>query len=166
MLGLEKVIEAGQKSGRFFREDDVQSLLRLNRLPVEEVEKRAKRKGLWHPKCDGKTPVAGDLVTFDVGNDKPHVAYVTGSDSDGNLRVRSESPLRGGKAQDRPDNAMDEEFTLNHSEIRGTISKPSAQSDFVASMIDDFFPPLGLLGAHQHFQNIVTELLDPNGGKR
>jgi len=163
MFGLENVLQAGQKAGKVFREDDAGSLLRLNRLPVEEIESRAKAKGLWNSKEEGKTPVSGDLVTFNVGKDQssPHVGYVLNTKGDGSVCVRSESPLRGGKAQDRPDNAIDEEFTLKSSEIRGTISQPTTPGNVAASVIEDVFPPLGLLRAHQNFQSIVTQLLDP-----
>lgn len=72
-------------------EADKKSLVRLNNIPPENLEAKAKAQGLWHSKADGISP--GDLAVFFIKDScLPHVGLVTGVDSKGGtVKVRCES---------------------------------------------------------------------------
>lgn len=140
---------------------------RLETMPVEKIEARAKAEGAWHPTNQHDTPANGDLVTFSLGKDQPtpHIGIVAGTKKDGTLQVITTVQPKfvvGEGAFGLP--SMEPSLqgqSVKTSQIRGIISKPAGKPDKIqlTKAEQPLRPLYQALTAHRNLTTLLQGLL-------
>lgn len=156
-----------------YKQKEGLELTKLENVPAEKIEARAKAEGIWQSGISPHKPISYDLVTFSPeGNQGPaQIGIVAGTKKDGALQVitkissETESvPSSGILGRSETTKFSSTVQDVNLSQIRGVISKPIPKIKTGGQNTNNrFMKTLGQsLAAHQNLMILMEGLLKPD----